>query len=238
MTNEAELNIAGGGKKTILVLGDSLAFPRAHKGQKICETWPALLQRYSIDTYLWNRAYPASTSHDVLANIQQLMFYCHVDYPQIDLIVVQVGICDATPRDLPKSFERLLSLLPRGSARISSMIVLLLKLFRLRQQPWVRIEDFENNICKIADSSLILSKEVYFISIAPPCHYLLINRPGLDKDVLRYNLAIERALQNKPKCTLINPLPIDASDCLLEDGHHLTLTGHQLIAKTILKLSI
>jgi hypothetical protein len=224
--------------KIILVLGDSLAYPRAHKGQKICETWPALVQSYSSDTYLWNRSYPASTSHDILVNMQQLMFYCRLDYPQIDLTVVQVGICDATPRDLPRAFESLLSVLPRGATRIGNMIIALLKLFRIRQKPWVSIGDFENNICKIADNALIISKEVVFISIAPPCHFLLINRPGLDKDVLRYNLAIKHAILNKPTCTLIDPLPIDASDCLLEDGHHLTSRGHQLIAKNILKLSV
>lgn len=235
MTNRAQSNIAGRRKKSILVLGDSLAFPRAHKGQKICETWPVLLQSHFADAYLWNRAYPASTSYDVIVNIMQLLDYCRLDYPQFDLAVIQVGIVDATPRELPKYVERLLSVLPRGRTRIGNMITAFRKSFRIRQQPWVGLQDFERNICEIADASLILAEKVYFVCIAPPQHYLLINCPDLDKDVVLYNLAIERALLNRPMCTFVNPFLIDASDSLLKDGHHLTLIGHQLIAKTIVK---
>src|SRR6185312_5176013 len=78
----------------ILILGDSLPFPRPHKGQPVNVTWPALVKAQLPDADVWLRATPRSCILDV---IKEFFFFTD-SLPDFDFVVVQTGIVDCAPR--------------------------------------------------------------------------------------------------------------------------------------------
>lgn len=223
--------------KSILILGDSLSFPRAHKGQCLHETWPAIIQARTRQ-YVWNRSKVKATSRDLLAASAETIHYCATDSPNsFTMIVVQVGIVDATPRMIGLRLTELLDAMPRGGTRLAQVIARAKAFFRVDAKTWVSEHEYYENLKAIADNGLLLAERVVFIHIAPPMHYMKKNIPASAESVKRFNVMITRLAEeyakNQKNVYECNPFSSDCGKLILPDGHHLTIIGHERVADEI-----
>lgn len=222
----------------ILVVGDSLSFPRGHKSQRVGETWPPLLQR-GLSAYVWNRSQPASTSKTVLENLQQLNFYCAYPTSKLDAIIIQVGIVDATPRDFNLLIHRAILRLPKGKSAVRTAFRALSKTLHWKRRPWISTKEFKLNLSKIIRLCAEIAHAVIFVSIAPPRHHLLSNEPDLPELVKTYNQTMQASVLafGENFAMFIDPWQtvsdLQMDSLLLADGHHLSYEGHLHLAQSL-----
>lgn len=218
----------------ILVLGDSLAFPRHTKGQSLEHAWPDLVANRIPGSVLWQRARAANMSSGVLDEARELNFFFGDTVP-FDVVVVQVGIVDCCPRPVPASVLRFLRGFTAG-VRIAAMID---KhhgfLVRLRARPWIAAPVFAANVAGAVAALRKLAPRLILLAIAPPRHHLLENAPGVEGQVRLYNQVLRRVVEQHPRGTLfVDPYSDSNPDLLvLADGHHLTAKGHASVASAL-----
>lgn len=213
----------------VIVLGDSLSFPRGSKGQTLEQAWP---QRICSDTrvdVLWMRAREAATAGIVLEEARQVGRYVEGGAIPFDLAIVQVGIVDCSPRPLPRW---LMKRMPRG--RLLQKVVYRIGTRRKHPRPWVSPTSYASSMAQLATALLKFSKAVVMIEIAPPGPQLQSKLGDFSELVEQYNSALRTvAHEAGPR---VNSLPMDPSTGfdtarhLLEDGHHLTSSGHAWLA--------
>jgi len=219
----------------ILILGDSLPFPRPHKGQPVDVTWPTLLKARFPGADLWLRASPRSCILDV---IKELFFFTD-SLPDFDAIIVQTGIVDCAPRPYPrwvyKSLETFL-----GMAKLRKIERFAHDhLLWLHGRPWVNERSFASSLRRIVETAHERNPRLValFIPIAPPTRTIVQTLPGIDHAAAIYNQAMERetsGLAAEYSCQCLQPFADrDPLEITIEDGHHLSVTGHRLIAESL-----
>ena len=97
---------------------------------------------------------------------------------------------------------------------------------------WVGLRDFEQNISNITQVASKLAKKVVFIEIAKPRHFLAKNCGDFSNVVDQYNDVLK---SNHGGFFLSIFDDVDLDNQLLQDGHHLTRSGHQNLADKIIK---
>lgn len=215
-----------------LVIGDSLAIPRPKRGQHLSATWPALLKEKFPDIDVWQRCRPGVLCYEVLREFN--LFTESLD--AFDFLVIQVGIGDCCPRPYPHVVYRVLQALHWENVikKINSWYPFLL---RFRAVPWFTPQKYFDHIDEIATVALQQNPHisVSLIAIGEPSRELLRKVPGIEKWVPRYNTQLERiADKHGARVSFINPYAgTPLSEVFLEDGHHLTVKGHQLVAAAV-----
>jgi len=219
----------------ILILGDSLPFPRPTKGQPLGVTWPSLLKERLPQSETCLRAHPRFTITDVL---KELGFFTE-SLVEFDAIIVQTGIVDCAPRPYPHLIAKLLDVcvsMPtfRRIERFTHQ-----RLLWLYRQPWVSERAFADKAERLVQIAFQHNQrlKVLFIPIAPPNRTIATSLPGIAAAAKRYNGALKTKVETlSPKfgCHCLNPFnganPIDVT---IEDGHHLSARGHELIADAL-----
>jgi len=219
----------------ILILGDSLPFPRPAKGQPLRATWPSLLKERLPQSETWLRAHTRFTIIDVL---KELGFFTE-SLTEFDAIIVQTGIVDCAPRPYPHFIARLIDVcvsMPtyRKIERFTHQ-----RLLWLYRRPWVSEGAFSATAERLVQTAYEYNPtlKVLFIPIAPPNRTIVKSLPGIDSAAGRYNEALEakvKTLSPKFGCQCLNPFySANPLDVTIDDGHHLSSHGHELIADAI-----
>lgn len=218
-----------------LVLGDSLAIPRPKRGQHLTATWPVLLKARFPNIDIWQRCRPGVLCYEVLKEFQ--LFSESLD--AFSFLVVQVGIGDCCPRPYPHVIYRILQALHWDNVikRINSWYPTLLK---IRATPWFSPKRYFEHIDEIVAVSLSTNPaiRIVLVAIGEPSRELLRKVPGIEKWVVEYNAQL--ALIAEKRGTQVHYLdpykgtPLE--EVFLDDGHHLTVKGHKLIAEAIAEI--
>lgn len=219
----------------LLVIGDSLAFPRPGdpgSAQTPQQTWPYLLaQQMSWDT-VWFRSRGASTSREVAGETQSLRPY--LASQSVRISVVQCGIVDAAPRpyslrmrsvvESPTVMRAVRRFEPDWNPRRSK------RLLSWWGRPWIDVEEFEENIVNSLEALGNYSRTILLVGIQAPGQRL---RQLLgDFTVEPYNDALERAASAHSQASFL--------DCALPltlDGHHLSGRGHAELAQVLAEVA-
>jgi hypothetical protein len=220
-------------RRRMLVLGDSLAIPRPHKGQYIEETWPVLLSDAFPSLDVWQRCRPGPVCADIVKE-----FRCFRDSLEFfDCLVLQVGITDCCPRPFPRFVQNLIDYTGSLSLRnkVNSWYPFLLK---LRAKPWTRLDDFKSHLESMIETTLRNSPDtrVIVLAIGEPCHDLSKKIPHVGEYRERFNDAIIEVCSGYPETAarFLDPYKSHSLDQIfLDDGHHLTKRGHALVAECI-----
>jgi lysophospholipase L1-like esterase len=219
----------------ILILGDSLPFPRPLRGQPIAATWPAILKERLPHADIWLRANPRSCMLDVL---RELDFFTD-SLGAFDLIVVQAGIVDCAPRPYPRLLYKMLE------AAVGMPRLRRIERFAHRRllwaygRPWVGPRAFGEAVARLADIAHRANprSEVIFLSIAPPTRTIAADLRGIDRAAAAYNEVLRREvgrLRETRPCRFVDPFAeTDPFRTTIEDGHHLSRLGHHLVADAI-----
>ena len=101
-------------------------------------------------------------------------------------------------------------------------------------KPWISIGQYEENMSSLNDVLRLMCKDIFFVEIAPPCHYLIDNLGSFSSDVKKYNDVLRRL--NKEHFLTPFSDEKDYESSLLPDGHHLTRKGHLDVANSIINL--
>ena len=219
----------------VLILGDSLPFPRPHKGQPVDVTWPSLIKAQMPGTDVWLRATPRSCILDV---IKELFFFTD-SLPDFDLIIVQTGIVDCAPRPYPRWIYKFLETF-LGMAKLRKIERFSHDhLLWLYGHPWVGQNLFAKAIRQIVETVHERNPALttLFVPIAPPTRTIVQTLPGIDHAAALYNKILERetrALSEEFPCRCVQPFAnSDQFEITIEDGHHLSASGHRLIAEAL-----
>jgi hypothetical protein len=214
----------------ILVLGDSLTFGRPKHG--ICRdlTWPYLLSK-QLGCGLQMRARGGATMIDVVNEAQFLNRYWFegLKARSFDITFIQAGIVDCCPRLVPRRFYGHARRAP-GFRRLERSP----RAHRLLARPWTSKSRFAKTLSDLLKILPNISRTIFFIEIARPANYLIDNVGDFSDSVDSYN-AIIQALVGP--ASLVKWQAVESGEIhLLPDGHHLTVLGHQAVAKACLNL--
>ena len=143
---------------------------------------------------------------------------------KFDAVFVQAGIVDCCPRLVPRRIHSLISRVP-GFGRLERSPYA----YRLFGGPWVNEERFARSLEKLMKVLSAISRMSFFIEIAEPAHYLLENVGNFSASVVNYNDIIMR--NSGVSNFVLWHAPDKNSHYLLPDGHHLSLSGHQAVAR-------
>jgi lysophospholipase L1-like esterase len=219
----------------ILILGDSLPFPRPHKGQPVDVTWPSLIKARIPDADVWLRATPRSCILDV---IKEYFFFTD-SLPAFDVVIVQTGIVDCAPRPYSRWIYKFLETF-LGMAKLRKIERFAHDhLLWLYGRPWVSQNAFVQGIRQIVETTHGKNPALttLFVPIAPPTRTIVQTLTGIDHAAALYNRIIERevsALKKEFLCDCVQPFSNrDPFEITIEDGHHLSVVGHRLIAEAL-----
>lgn len=218
----------------ILILGDSLPFPRPNKGQPLPVTWPALLREQYPECDIWLRATPRSCILDVL---KEFAFFTD-SLAEFDLIVVQTGIVDCAPRPYPRFVYKLIESFCGMPALRRIERFAHARLRWLYGRPWVSSREFAASIRELVETASERHPGIRsaFVPIASPSRTIVQTLPGVDRAAAEYNGTLARTVSDLKSLNaiLLDPFAgVDPEVITIEDGHHLSRTGHVCIAAAI-----
>jgi hypothetical protein len=212
----------------IVIVTDSLGIPR--EDTPIDVTWVSrIIKEYSnYDIYtLMLPALSIELIHRYKANIMNLY--------DPDIVIFQFGIVDATRRALPISISFLLSRMKIIGNMLRPLLskhhYYLSSLFNIHKTP---LELFRHKLNDIVDCKM-KKTEVIFIGIMPAGNILKRRVFNIELDIAEYNKALFSHSSNNDNIHMIKHsrnLPTEKY-IAEDDGHHLTIDGHEYIYNSI-----
>lgn len=216
----------------ILILGDSLTFPRPKYNITYEDSWPGLLSKAGHEIFL--RGKGGSNILDVEKEVDHLSSYFvnenNYSEKPFDIIILQVGIVDLTPRIFSPFVKKTILKIP-VLRKIVTPIHRNKFFYKYISSVAISEKQFEKSMGRLHSKFSQLANNAYLIEIAKPTHNLLNNVGDFSENVIRYNLIsrlfFEKNLLEVYKDSDILPL-------FLPDGHHLSLKGHFHVAEKLL----
>lgn len=215
-------------KKKILCISDSLGLPRPLVDYE--HTWFYMLKSKLVDYELIPYFRRGATTDSLAdSNYGETLFYYNPD-----IIVLQLGICDCSPRYMKRN-----SLLHKIIIRLPSFLQnpfwkIYKKIFqRNLKRADVTPDRFQCNITnyfdKCQDSGI---EKLIIVKIATPAPAMMDRNKTVMEAVDIYNSIYEKVASNYSFIEIINPLSI-SNDDLYTDGYHPNLKGNMLITSTL-----
>lgn len=210
-------------------MGDSLPFGRPEHGISRDETWPYLLSN-EFGCGLQMRAMGGATMVDVAAEASVLNRYWFegLKSRSFDITIIQAGIVDCCPRLLPRRLYKHARRCVPGFRNLERSP----RAARLIGRPWVSASRFAQALSDNVKILSNISSSIFFLEIAKPAGYLIQNVGDFSNTVSDYNGIIQRVAGSASFVAWQAGQPGQIH--VLPDGHHLTLLGHQAIAKAFL----
>ncbi len=225
----------------ITILGDSTTLPRPQDGVTIDDTYPLLLAEHAV--VLNKSAISADT--DYFLESRQLHY--DIKYANSEYFVLNLGICDCSPRIFTKREKKLIDLLLDFKATncLARYYLNRLSQNRLhhtkkRQIVNVQLNRFEQNIREIiktiSDSNPI--KTIFIVNVLDPSAELDARSYGLKNLVSQYNQVLSDIANSSD--TLVKIVDIysftkEKPETITPDGHHFKKEGHAFVYNEISK---
>lgn len=202
-------------KYTILVITDSLGFPRAEPELVPYEqSYIALLKGEFAQCDFIHQGYGGATIGDLY---NRTAYFHHTVRP--DLVIIQSGIVDCAPRALTLVEQQIVARLPL----VSGMLVGLVKKYsrqmrKARRLTYTPIAAFEACVKQFE----ALYAKVCWIGILPASSAYEAKLEGIGGNVARYNAVLQQG-------RFVSTADFDSAD-VMTDHHHLSLAGHRKMA--------
>jgi hypothetical protein len=207
--------MAGTTTPTVLLLTDSLAFPRSEpEVVKYEETWVALLKRRfpAVDFVHCGRG------GATIVDLHKHSAYYHGTISPT-LVLVQSGIVDCAPRALTVVEQQVLQRLPILGPPLSALARRHAPILRRwRRMSYTSLPAFE----AWADRFEALFGNVHWIGILPAHSNYEMRAEGIGDAIDRYNAVLRRR-------RFVPTDDFTAND-IMSDLHHLNVTGHRRLA--------
>jgi lysophospholipase L1-like esterase len=217
----------------ILILGDSLVFPRPKHNIRYEDTWAGILSNRGHE--IFQRAKGASNISDVETETNHLMSYYLSDLESsqpFDVLILQAGINDVSPRILTPLLKKIISKIPIIRKYLPDILRNSF-FYKYFGHIGTSKKKFNKVNLRLEHKFKRLAKKQIILEIAKPAHFLIKNIGDFSDNVNNYNKIYSEIFgENLLKVYK----DINSSNILLPDGHHLNKIGHELIAKEILNI--
>jgi acyl-CoA thioesterase-1 len=222
----------------IVALADSLALPRDEKGEVLRweETWPYLLAEQLAGVDVINCGARARSSDQLLGDA----LYEHVALKRPDVVVVQVGIVDCSPRVFTKLEKRLLGL-PVVPAPLRQRIIAHRAARRAeitRRDPLGRVHtppaDYARDVARFAQEARPLGARVVFLPVLSWPARMELKSPGHGGNVRLYNDLLRTAAREQGARFLEPEALVPEAElerAFMADGYHLSAHGSRRVAE-------
>lgn len=204
--------------KRLFILSDSLALPRLVP--ETCyydDTWPAMVKA-NFNFNVHQVSIGGATSRFLLRQAE----YHQAFNP--DIVVVQCGIVDCSPRFVTAFEKEIINKIPLFKNKILKFLNKP-SVRKKRKITYVSKEEFRSNL--MALKKKFPAAQFVFIGIVPGDEQYEKKLPGICKYVEEYNLELKNldagfiSLAEMPKAGLMS------------DFHHLNATGHEYVFKAL-----
>jgi lysophospholipase L1-like esterase len=170
--------------------------------------------------------------------LRELNFFTE-SLSDFDAMIVQCGIVDCVRRPYPYwTYKILETLLPMERFRKLERFAHR-RLLWVYGRPWLNKHAYRaavTNLLEIVDANAP-RLPVYFVPIATPTRKSLKDLPGVDRAAVEYNRILDEVVQLRSAshpCAVLQPFSsVDPLSITIEDGHHLSVEGHRLIASAV-----
>ncbi|MBT7608701.1 MAG: hypothetical protein HN576_03025 [Bacteriovoracaceae bacterium] len=214
----------------LLLLGDSLGYPRPDRSILDEQTWNHLITKIlkknkpDLDVF----CYFTGGAHSKELLSMRIGGYLAAYDP--DIVVLQVGIVDCASRAMSENMLKVVSVIPF----ISRLVRMVIKKFHrqllsIRNVHYVYPNEFRTNLVKLKES--FSPAKFIVIPIAPVTEEYIEFMPRVGENVEKYNRILEEVFGDSFLKELYKNFP--AKDIVLEDHHHLSILGHQLVSKSV-----
>jgi hypothetical protein len=229
--------------KHALVVGDSLSMVRQEAGIGLRDLYWYQLHQSLPGLYVRDGAQRNNTSRQILSNEYDVEL---VAPTAPDLVLLQIGIVDCTPR-IVRPWERevlsLASKLPLAY-RFASWFVRRRSQQRYdltRKHPFslVPLAEYRDNIAAFLARVRATNRDCWFVHIDIPCPTgpMASRNYGIVPAVERYNQAARDAVLASGGAAIdLFAFTREHPDALLEDGYHLGHAAHHYLADELRKL--
>lgn len=229
--------------KKILIVGDSLGMVRPDEGILIEDIYPYLLQKaLSNDFFVINASQRANNSSRIISKDYA---YEHIDATKPDIVILQIGIVDCTPRLFTEIQKKIMAgitliswLKPVISKYIKKKSQRRYDLTKKREIVHVPLGKFEVNLVNFFEKIKSVSPDATFIviNILYPGSAMTSRNFGLVENVMNYNQKLTGiATSYSSKIIDIFNFTQLSPEVVLTDGHHIGKKAHQFIAQEALK---
>lgn len=225
--------------KRILIIGDSLAMPRGEVPYE--ETWPYFLGKKFPDYEFIDKTRRASKS-DRLVNegggYKNIKRGADVlEHYNPDVVIVQIGITDCSPRYFRKSslFSKLLNVSPNF---IKSSIYSFIKKYFERKVKYADIDSniFEKNWRNYIDRAVANNTEIIIISISAVSSEFIKKSPEIEIAIQTYNIILKNLASEFKNVTYIDPIDKNVIEKVAIDELHVNKEGHKIVFEELKKM--
>ncbi|TGK30933.1 hypothetical protein EHQ12_10765 [Leptospira gomenensis] len=215
-------------RKKVLLLTDSLGLPRMNTPTiQDSDVWT-----YSVAERLKEKY---SFYFQRIGGLHTRELVSHSQFGYLagyspDIIILQIGIVDCTPRSVSEKELKLFQFLPDRISNIIHSYVKRnhIKLITKRRIKYVHPDEFKDNLKRFKE--IFKYARVFAVAISLPNATLSKKNPFLSEAVGIYNGILKELFGS----SFIDPYPAkDADRMLLEDGIHLSYDGHMAVAKAV-----
>lgn len=219
--------MTGIARKKVLFLTDSLGLPRPNREVLASQTWGHLVASQLCRKYDFYFQFFGGL-HTKKLVLERLYGYLAGYDP--DIVVLQIGIVDCSPRVLRNGEKWFLSRLPFVRNYIRIFISKYhAQLSNIRKLTYTTTSEFEKNLRVIKDS--FPNSEIIVIPIAPANREYKLMAPKIVNNIYQYNNILENVFGDFfLKKTYLG---IDVKTLFLSDHHHLSVLGHIHLAEII-----
>ena len=224
----------------LLIAGDSLSMSRYTDSIFFEDIYPVRMQLCHPDWFVHNGSERSNSSGRI----------CSADYLDEhvrplapDLIVLQVGVVDCTPRIFSARERGLLKIMQRTPLikMVSSRIIACAsknryKITRARRLPYVRPLDFKSNIIAFLEEARLTNSatDILIINIAKPGGLYLSRNYNALSQVGIYN-SILNEIADQFSAAVIDLYSFTSGNpgALLADGYHINAMAHRFLAEQL-----
>lgn len=217
-------------KYKVLIIGDSLSLPRDEVQYE--ETWPYLLSEKSGENFhVINLSRRASTTKRLDIEGKDVF-----EYYNPDIVIIQLGIVDCSPRLMGSMESKIVSLLPK---LLRKKYISIIKKVRNRSEKRVKVKlnHYRKYLLNYIKKVNEYNCKIICLKIGNVGKSTLVKNPKINISIENYNNVLKEICSSFDLQFIdpfFNSSDVNKGEYTIDDGYHLSAKGNQVISSTII----
>tara|TARA_R110000868_G_scaffold153644_9_gene379156 strand:+ start:3886 stop:4566 length:681 start_codon:yes stop_codon:yes gene_type:complete len=214
----------------VLFVTDSLGLPRPDRKVLASETWC-----YLVANKLQTIGNSFQCFFQQIGGLQtkQLLLHSREGYLagfDTDIILLQVGIVDCSPRVLPERLRNIIAMIPVVRGIVRTIIRNNHKWLSTKiDRSYISLTAYEKNLKEFKE--IFGDVTIFALPIAPANRGYKEHTPLIERNIREYNKILKKVFGSNYFEDLYED--VDIEDIYLDDNHHLNAYGHRSIAERL-----